>query len=191
MKNTISMVIKIMIQAILTGDLMILKNRLKWLKRYILCRFDDMDFYEDFDAVVFTDPVGLTGKATFNIYRALKSRGIFIFELWNENYFKYHDHVRYKDHQTWTEKNGIYHLIRHKYNKITSTNEHEEIIFDVPNDTMIIKENLSAKYINMYSHTQILEAAGFINIRFVDYDGNDFDPINDQIQRFFMIGEKQ
>lgn len=158
---------------------------------YLVCAFDDLDFFELFDLVTFTDAVGLTGKATHNIYRALKPGGVFVYELWNENYYKYHDHVRHKDHQTWTEEGGVYHLIRHKYNKVTSTNEHEEVIFDVPNDTMVIKDNLNSKYVNMYSHIQILEAAGFTHVHFVDYDGNDFNPVNDQVQRFFMIGQKQ
>lgn len=158
--------------------------------KYVLCDYNDMTFTNEFDLVVFTDPVELTGETTYNIYRALKSGGKFIYEIWNENYYKYHNHVRHKDHQTWTEKNGVYHLIRNKYNKSTSTKEYEEIIFDVPNDTMIVKENLNAKYVSMYSHTQILKAAGFTNVRFIDYDGEDFDPSNDQVQRFFMVGEK-
>lgn len=157
---------------------------------YLVCGFDDLNLPDMFDVAVFIDPVNLSGKAVKNIYRALCPGGRFIYEMWNENYYKYHDSERHKDHQTWSCKDGVYRLVRHMYNKATSIQEHEEIVFDVPNDTMIHSTGLDVKYVNMHCCIQFLEAAGFENVRFADYDGNAFDPSDDQVKRFFLIGEK-
>lgn len=55
---------------------------------------------------------------------------------------------------------------------------------------MIHKTGLGAKNVNSYCYVQIMEAAGFKNVRFVDYEGQPFNTENQQIKQFFMIGEK-
>ncbi|NGM82785.1 class I SAM-dependent methyltransferase [Paenibacillus sp. 7124] len=157
---------------------------------YFVCDCNHLDLDHQYDIAVWTDPVELTGLSANRIFKALKPGGIFIYEMWNDNYYKYHSDDRHNDCQTWTCKDGVYRLVRHKYNRATCVSEHEEIIFDVPNDTMIHKTGLAAKNINSHCSIQILEAAGFKNIRFVDYEGEPFSTESQQVQRFFMIGEK-
>ncbi|WP_165980112.1 hypothetical protein [Paenibacillus dendritiformis] len=55
---------------------------------------------------------------------------------------------------------------------------------------MIHKIALDAKNINNHCSIQIMEAAGFKNIRFIDYDGQPFSTENDQVKQFFMVCEK-
>ncbi|MFD1177953.1 class I SAM-dependent methyltransferase [Paenibacillus puldeungensis] len=157
---------------------------------YVVSDFNELDFDHQFDIAVCTDPVELTGVSVNRIYKALKPGGVFIYEMWNDNYIKYHNDLRHNDCRTWTYKDGIYHLIRHEYNRATCVSEHEEIIFDIPNDTMIHKTGLGAKNVNSHCSVQILEAAGFNNVRFVDYDGQPFSTENEQVKQFFMVGEK-
>lgn len=157
---------------------------------YQICNFNNLNFKNEFDVVIWTDPVELTGNPVNRIYKALKAGGMFIYEMWNENYYKYHNSERFNECQTWSCQNNVYRLVRHTYNRATSTDEHEEIIFDVSNDTMIHKTGFSAKNVNSHCSIQILEAAGFTNVRFVDYDGQSFNPENDHVKQFFMIGEK-
>jgi len=157
---------------------------------YAVCSFNDMDYNNKFDVVTWADPILLTGKPVHAIYKSLKSGGVFIYEMRNENYHKYRSDTRHVDGQTWSCNNKVYTLIKHNYNKATSTIEHEEIIFDVPNDTMIRKTNLGGKPVNHHCSIQILEASGFKDIRFIDIDNNPFDPANDKIKQFFMIGTK-
>ncbi|WP_434751575.1 class I SAM-dependent methyltransferase [Paenibacillus amylolyticus] len=157
---------------------------------YFVCDFNELSFDNKFDVAIWTDPVGLTGVSTNRVFNALKPTGIFIYEMWNENYFKFHTDERHNDCCTWTYRDGIYRLVRHEYNRATCVSEHEEIIFDIPNDTMIHKTGLGAKNVNSYSHVQIMEAAGFKKVRFVDYKGQPFNSENQQIKQFFMIGEK-
>lgn len=157
---------------------------------YIVSDFNQLYFVDEFEIAVWTDPVGLTGTSANRIYKALKPNGIFIYEMWNENYYKYHNDNRHNDCRTWTYRDGVYHLVRHEYNKITCVSEHEEIIFDLANDTMIHKTGLDAINLNSYSHVQLMEAAGFRNVRLVDYEGELFSTENQQVKQFFMIGEK-
>ncbi|MEK4661449.1 class I SAM-dependent methyltransferase [Priestia sp. FSL H7-0729] len=157
---------------------------------YFVCDFNELSFDNEFDVAIWTDPVGLTGVSANRVFNALKPTGIFIYEMWNENYFKYHTDERHNDCRTWTYCDGIYRLVRHEYNRATCVSEHEEIIFDIPNDTMIHKTGLGAKNVNSYCYVQIMEAAGFKNVRFVDYEGQPFNTENQQIKQFFMIGEK-
>lgn len=158
--------------------------------QYLVCDFNDLPFENRFDAAVWTDPVELTGLAVNRAYRALRPGGVFLYEMWNDNYEKYHTSPRHNEARTWTCKDGVYHLIRHEYNRATSVTEHEEIIFDVPNDTMTHKKGLGGKKVNHHCAMQFLEAAGFRNVRFVDYDGQPFSPEAAHVKRFFMIGEK-
>lgn len=158
--------------------------------RYIVCDFNEFNLENEFDLAVWTDPVELTGLPVNRIYKGLKQNGILIFEMWNDNYFKYHTDNRHNDGRTWTCKEGVYHLIRHEYNRATCASEHEEIIFDIPNDTMIHKVGLDAKNVNVHCTVQIMEAAGFKNIRFVDYEGQPFRTENEQVKRFFIMAEK-
>lgn len=157
---------------------------------YFVCDFNDMSFNNRFDIVLWTDPVEITGTSVNRIYKALKPGGIFIFEMWNDNYYKYHTDNRHNDCQTWTCKDGVYHLVRHSYNKAICADEHEEIIFDVPKDTMIHKTGISAKNVNSHCSVQIMKAAGFRNVRFVDYEGRPFSTEDQSVKRFFMVGEK-
>lgn len=157
---------------------------------YLVEDFNNLSFQNQFDIAVWTDPVELTGIAVNRIYKALKEGGTFIYEMWNDNYYKYHNDNRHNDCQTWTCKDGVYYLIHHKYNKATCVSEHEEIIFDVPNDTMIHRTGINAKNVNSHCSIQIMDAAGFKNIRFIDYDGQPFSTENQNVKQFFMIGEK-
>jgi SAM-dependent methyltransferase len=154
--------------------------------RYIQCDFREMMFHEEFDAAVWTDPVGLTGLPVFNIFAALRPSGRFIYEMWNEHYYR----KKFKEGQTWTRESNKYMLIRHEYNPSTSATEHEEIVFDVDNDTMVHKTGFDSKNTNHHCSVQILEAAGFKNVRFVTYDGQPFDPPDSATKRFFLLGEK-
>lgn len=156
----------------------------------MVCDFNEWNVESEYDVAVWTDPVELTGISVNRIYKALKQNGVFIYEMWNDNYYEYHTDNRHNDCRTWTHKDGVYHLVRHEYNRSTCVSEHEEIIFDIPNDTMIHKTGLDAKHVNNHCSVQMMEAAGFKNIRFVDYDGRSFRTENQQIKRFFMIGEK-
>ena len=155
--------------------------------KYIIRNFNDLDMSNEFDVALWTDPIELTGKPVNNIYKALKIGGRFIYEMWNENFFEYQHR---KLGQTWTCENDVYKLVKHQYNPATSTTEHEEIIFDINNDTMIHKIGLNAKNVNAHCCIQILEASGFKNIRFVDYEGKLFDTSDQNTKRFFMVGEK-
>lgn len=155
--------------------------------KYIVCNFNDLDITNEFDVALWTDPVDLVGKPVNNIYKALKTGGRFIYEMWNENFYKYHQR---KVGQTWTCENDVYKLVKNQYNAATSTTECEEIIFDVNNETMIYKKGFNAKNVNAHCSIQILKASGFKNIRFVDYEGKLFDPSDQNTKRFFMVGEK-
>jgi SAM-dependent methyltransferase len=75
---------------------------------YMVCGFDDFDRKDEFDAAAFTDPVLLMGKAANNIYSALHKGGRFVFEMWNDNYYKYHTSDRQNNNQTWSCNNGVY-----------------------------------------------------------------------------------
>lgn len=155
--------------------------------KYLLCSFDEMSFEREFDVAVWTDPVGLTGRPARNIFNALNPGGQFIYEMWNEHYYK----QKFIDGQTWTCEGSKYKLINHRYNASTSTTKHEEIVFDIGNDTVTFRTGFDAKNVNHHCSIQILEAAGFENVRFISYEGSPFDPPDDQTKRFFMIGEKQ
>lgn len=158
--------------------------------KYYVCDFNNFNLNNHFDIAVWLDPVELTGASINRIYNTLKTDGILVYEMWNDNYYKYHNDNKHNDCQTWSHKNGVYHLIRNKYNKVTCADEHEEIIFDVPNDTMIHRTGINAKNVNSHCSIQIMEAAGFKNIRFIDYDGQPFSTENQDVKRFLMIAEK-
>ncbi|WP_375142937.1 class I SAM-dependent methyltransferase [Paenibacillus sp. D2_2] len=100
--------------------------------QYVVSDFNDIDFENHFDIAVWTDLVELTGISTNRIYRSLNDNGVFIYEMWNDNYYKYHNDYKHNDCRTWTYNDGVYHLIRHEYNRATCVSEHEEIIFDLP-----------------------------------------------------------
>ncbi|WP_438447686.1 class I SAM-dependent methyltransferase [Gorillibacterium sp. sgz5001074] len=157
---------------------------------YFVRDYNELSFDNEFDVAVWTDPVGLTGLSANRIYRALKPKGAFIYEMWNDNYYKYHTDDRHNDCRTWSYQDGVYRLVRHEYNRATCISEHEEILFDLPNDTMIHKTGLGAHPVNSYCSIQIMEAAGFKNVRFVDYKGQPFRTENQQVKRYMMIGEK-
>lgn len=157
---------------------------------YEVCDFSRISCDRPYDIAIWIDPVGLSGAAANRIFKSLKPGGWFFYEMWNDNYYKYHTDERHNDCQTWTCRDGVYRLVRHHYNRATCESEHEEIVFDVPNDTMIRRTGLSAKNVNSYCCVQIMEAAGFSRVRFVDYDGLPFRTENQQVKRFWMIGEK-
>jgi hypothetical protein len=55
---------------------------------------------------------------------------------------------------------------------------------------MTHKTGLDVKIVNHHCTIQIMEAAGFKNIRLVDYDGRPFSTTNDQVKRYLMVCEK-
>ncbi|MDT3429126.1 2-polyprenyl-3-methyl-5-hydroxy-6-metoxy-1,4-benzoquinol methylase [Paenibacillus forsythiae] len=146
-----------------------------------------LDFKEQFDIATWIDPIEITAKPVRNIFRSLRSGGMFIYEMWNENFGKYKQ--RYIFNKTWTFEEGIYKLIRHEYNHATSTIEHEEIYINTHTDEITIRY-IHSKTVNTHCTKELLLAAGFDRIEMTTWDGKPFDPVDDTTKRFLMVGYK-
>ena len=154
---------------------------------YIVQDINNINNKNQFDIATWIDPIEITATPVRNIFQLLRSGGVFIYEMWNENYGK-HKH-RYTFNKTWSLENGIYKLIRHEYNNATSTIEHEETYINTNTDEVTIKY-INSQTVSTHCTRELLIAAGFDRIEMTTWDGKPFDPIDDTTKRFLMIGHK-
>jgi SAM-dependent methyltransferase len=152
------------------------------------------DYYElnersEYDLVTMMDTPVDDEDIPRNAYTALKCGGSFIFQISNPDYLRLRGQ-KLENYRSWQENDDrTFLLTRHEYNENLDRWEYEEWNIDMVTGEILVQHNFST-HLPFSRIVDILLAAGFCSVAFVDANGRPHGTSKEAPRSFFCIAHK-
>ena len=156
---------------------------------YRVENFYDLDETEAYDVVTMIDTPLEDEDLARNVHRALRTGGIFVFQLQSPSY----KHLRgpvLENRRDWVDnEDGTFLLTRHEYNEEIDRWEYEEWHLDMKKREVVVEHNFSHN-LGFSRIVDILQSVGFTTVSFFDPDGRPNGTSRVEPSKYFCVAYK-